>query len=121
MAIQSYRDLRVWQTAMELTLDVYRLSQSFPKDERFGLTSQVRRAATSVALNIAEGHGRSRRGEYLNHLSIARGSAIEVEVSLLLAEKLSYVAAAELEKPRERCDAICRMLTKLKRALSAEP
>ena len=66
MGIQSYRDLRVWQSAMDLASEVYSVSANFPSDERFGLTSQVRRAAVSVASNIAEGHGRSHRGEYLH-------------------------------------------------------
>jgi len=106
---------------MDLTLDVYRLTAAFPDSERFGLASQLRRAASSVMSNIAEGHARTHRGEYMNHLSIARGSAVEVEVGLLLAERLSYVSAADLETPRDRCDAICRMITQLKRALARPP
>jgi len=70
---KSYRDLRVWQTAISLVLEVYRITESFPHAERFGLTSQLRRAAVSVPSNIAEGHARSTRGEYKNSLSSARG------------------------------------------------
>jgi four helix bundle protein len=117
MRVQSYRDLRVWQTAVDLTLEVYRITESFPTSERFGLTSQLRRAAVSVASNIAEGHARSSRGEYSNSLSIARGSAIEVEVQLFLAEQIGYVQSPMLVKAREYCEAISRMITKLKRAL----
>ena len=117
MRIQSYRDLRVWNTAVELTIEVYRLTESFPSSERFGLTSQLRRAAVSVASNIAEGHARSTRGEYKNHVSIARGSAIEVEVQLFLAEQLGFVKSPTLTKARDHCDAISRMITNLKRAL----
>ncbi len=117
MGVQSYRELRVWNTAVELTLEVYRITESFPQSERFGLTSQLRRAAVSVASNIAEGHARSARGEYRNFLSIARGSAIEVEVQLFLAKQIGYVQSPMLIKARGYCDAISRMITNLKRAL----
>jgi four helix bundle protein len=117
MRVQSYRDLRVWKTAVELTLEVYRITESFPASERFGLTSQLRRAAVSVASNIAEGHARSSRGEYRNFLSIARGSAIEIEVQLFLAEQIGFVRSPMLIKARDYCDAISRMITNLKRAL----
>ena len=91
--------------------------ESFPVTERFGLTSQLRRAAVSVPSNIAEGHARSTRGEYRSLLSIARGSVVEVEVQLLLAEQLGFVQASNLIKVRDYCDAISRMITNLKRAL----
>jgi four helix bundle protein len=117
MRVQSYRDLRVWNAAVELTLEVYRITELFPPSERFGLTSQLRRAAVSVASNIAEGHARSTRGEYRNALSIARASAIEVEVQLFLAERIGYVQAPMLIKARHYCDGISRMITNLKRAL----
>src|SRR6266566_3579857 len=115
--VQSYRDLRVWKTSVELALEVYRITESFPQSERFGLTSQLRRAAVSVASNIAEGHARSTRGEYRHLLSVARGSAIEAEVQLFLAEQIGYVQSSTLVKARDYCDAISRMITKLKRAL----
>jgi four helix bundle protein len=113
----SYRDLRVWDTAMSLVLEVYRITESFPQAERFGLTSQLRRAAVSVPSNIAEGHARTTRGEYKNCLSIARGSVVEVEVQLTLAEQLGYVQSPGLAKALDHCDAISRMITNLKRAL----
>ena len=102
---------------MELAVEVYRITESFPKSERFGLTSQLRRAAVSVASNIAEGHARSTRGEFRQFLSIARGSAIEVEVQLLLAEQIGYVQSPLLTKARAYCQSISRMITRLKRAL----
>jgi len=117
MRVQSYRDLRVWKTAVELTLEVYRITESFPPSERFGLTSQLRRAAISVASNIGEGHARSTRGEFRNFLSVARGSAIEVEVQLFLAEQIGYVGSPMLVKARGYCESISRMITRLKRAL----
>ena len=115
--VQSYRDLTVWNTAVQLTLEVYRITESFPQSERFGLTTQLRRAAVAVASNIAEGHARSSRGEFRNFLSVARGSAIEVEVQLFLAEQIGYVQSPMLNKARDHCDAISRMITNLKRAL----
>ncbi|MFL5486830.1 MAG: four helix bundle protein [Gemmatimonadaceae bacterium] len=114
---KSYRDLRVWNTAMALTLEVYRITESFPLRERFGLTSQLRRAAVSVPSNIAEGHARATRGEYKNFLSVARGSIAEVEVQLSLAEQLGYVHSPVLVQAIGYCDAISRMITRLKQAL----
>ncbi len=117
MGVQSYRDLRVWKTAVELTLEIYQITESFPQSERFGLTSQLRRAAVSIASNIAEGHARSTVGEYRNFLSVARGSAIEIEVQLFLAERIGYVQSPLLVKARGYCESISRMITNLKRAL----
>ena len=113
----NYRDLRVWETAMSLALEVYRITESFPHTERYGLTSQLRRAAVAVPSNIAEGHARSTRGEYKNSLSVARGSVIEVEVQLTLAERLGYVQSDVLAQALDYCDAVSRMITNLKRAL----
>src|SRR5437773_566959 len=113
MGVQNYRELRVWNTAVQLTLEVYQITESFPQSERFGLTTQLRRAAVAVASNIAEGHARSTRGEYRNFLSIARGSAIEVEVQLFLAEQLGYVQAPVLSKVHDHCTSVSRMITRL--------
>jgi four helix bundle protein len=113
----SYRNLRVWNRAISLTLEVYRITQQFPHAERFGLTSQLRRAAVSVASSIAEGHARTTRGEYKNSLSIARGSVVEVEVQLTLAEQLGYVQSPVLASALDHCDAISRMITNMKRGL----
>ena len=113
----SYRDLRVWNAAMSLVLEVYKITETFPRDERFGLTSQLRRAAVSVASNIAEGHARTTRGEYKNSVSVARGSVAEVEVQLFLAKELGYQQSVGFANAFEYCDAISRMLTNLKHAL----
>jgi four helix bundle protein len=102
---------------MSLVLEVYRITKRFPQEERFGLTSQLRRAAVSVPSNIAEGHARTTRGEYKHFLSIARGSVAEVEVQLTLAEGLGYVQAPMLANAVDHCDAISRMITNLKRAV----
>jgi four helix bundle protein len=102
---------------MSLVLEVYRITESFPSAERFGLTGQLRRAAISVPSNIAEGNARTTRGEYKNCLSNARGSVIEVEMQLTLAERLGYVQSPVLANALDHCDAISRMITNLKRAL----
>ncbi len=88
--LRSYRDLLVWQKAVELALLVYRLSEGFPRREIYGLTSQVRRAAVSVPSNIAEGYGRSSRKEYVQFLSIAQGSLKEMETQTIIAQRLGY-------------------------------
>ncbi len=112
-----YRKLRVWNRAISLTLEVYRITEHFPHAERFGLTSQLRRAAVSVASNIAEGHARTTRGEYKHFLSIARGSVVEIEVQLTLAEQLGYVQSPTITSALDHCDAVSRMITIMKRAL----
>ena len=114
MRTQSFRDLQVWSKAVRLISEVYRTTQSFPKEERFGLTAQLRRAAVSIAANIAEGYGRSTRGEYLNQISVARGSANEVEALLAVSQELGIVQASELTRVLEHLDSTQRMLTKLK-------
>ena len=115
--IQSYRDLRVWQEAIGLVDQIYDLTNRLPRDERYGVTQQLRRAAVSVAANIAEGHARTHVGEFVYHLSVARGSTAEIEVLLLIVERRSYVEPVELEGARKSCDAIMRMITMLKRRL----
>jgi len=84
----SFMDLVVWQRAIHLSLATYKLTSSFPDSERFGLTNQLRRASVSVASNIAEGYGRSSRGEYLQFLGHARGSNFEVQTQLVIADGL---------------------------------
>jgi four helix bundle protein len=86
----SFRDLQVWRRAIEMSLAVYRLTKGFPKEEIYGLTSQIRRAAVSVPSNIAEGQGRISRGEFRQFLAIARGSNFEVQTQLEIARGLTY-------------------------------
>jgi four helix bundle protein len=87
---KSYKELLVWQRAIEMTLAIYKLSAVFPKVETYGLASQLRRASVSVASNIAEGYGRGTRGEYKQFLGIARGSICEVQTQLTIARELGY-------------------------------
>jgi len=109
----SFRDLVVWQQAMLLVEDVYRLSRAFPSDDRFGLTAQLRRAAVSIPSNIGEGARRKRRKAYLHHLDVALGSQGEVDVQLEIARRLSYLSAVEHKKIVERVDRVGRMLNGL--------
>lgn len=109
-SIKSYRDLTVWQDAMALAVAVYELTRSFPKEELYGLTSQMRRAAASVAANIAEGHGREQTRSFIQFLRIAQGSLKEVETHLYLGERLGM---AEIEK----CDSLGRRVRALIRSL----
>ena len=93
-AVKSFHDLVAWQQAMELVTEIYRVSQKFPKEEMFGLTSQIRRAAVSIPSNIAEGRGKSSTGEFQHFLYHARGSLAEVETQLLIAINLGYLEKA---------------------------
>ena len=90
---RTYRELLVWQRAMNLVELVYTASGRWPREELYGLTSQIRRASVSVPSNIAEGQGRNSNKEFINHLSIARGSLLELETQVLIAERLRYVDA----------------------------
>jgi four helix bundle protein len=112
-ATNSFRDLEVWQQAMTLVEEIYVLSARFPLDERFGLTSQIRRAAVSVPSNIGEGARRKRRKANLNHLDIALGSQGEVEVQLEIAKRLRFCDAADYKRVQERVERVGRMLNGL--------
>jgi four helix bundle protein len=89
-AMRGYRDLRAWQHAMGLVTEIYRATRSFPKDEIYGLVSQLRRAAVSIPSNLAEGHGRNSRNEFRQFIGHARGSVSEVETQIGIAKNLGY-------------------------------
>jgi four helix bundle protein len=112
-AIQSYRDLEVWKRAMDLAVAVYETSRGFPIDERFGLTSQVRRSAASVAANIAEGYGRQSRQSYVHFLKIAQGSLKETETHLILASRVGMIDTTVLGARLDESEEIGRMLRSL--------
>jgi four helix bundle protein len=116
--IRSFRDLDVWNKAMDLVVEVYALTRGFPCDERYGLTSQMRRAALSVASNIAEGNGRSYRREYAHHVSIARGSLSELMTCLEIAQRLGYISRDVFRPLAVRLEEVSRMLLMLMRALN---
>jgi four helix bundle protein len=109
--VKDFKDVKVWTKAHELTLSVYQVTRRFPREELYGLTSQLRRSAVSIGANIAEGCGRRSDGEFGRFLQIARGSASEVEYHLLLARDLGFLAAAEYVSLQHRIDEVERMLT----------
>lgn len=111
--VESYRDLRVWRRAIEMTLAIYQATTGFPKEELFGLTSQIRRAGVSVASNIAEGYGRGSKGEYKQFLAMARGSNLEVQTQLFLATELGYGNPAQLKKADNLSNEVSKMLNSL--------
>jgi four helix bundle protein len=117
--MEDFKDLRVWQKAYELTLDVYRKSGAFPKEEMYGLTSQIRRATMSIGANIAERCGRRSDLELRRFLQIARGSANEVECHLLLARDLRFLAMDDFKNLERMVLEIQRMLASLVQRLSA--
>jgi len=96
--INSYQDLEVWKKAMRLVTDIYKNTQTFPKEELYGLTNQLRRASVSVPANIAEGRGRGTTKEYMQFLRIARGSLLEVETLMTISRNLGYVNAQDLQE-----------------------
>jgi four helix bundle protein len=110
---QSFRDLKVWNLSMELVETIYAVSRYFPADERFGLTTQIRRASVSVPSNIGEGARRKRRKAFLHHLDIALGSQGEVEVQLEIACRLGFVSKADYKRIQSTVEEIGRMLNGL--------
>lgn len=96
MSSPSFKDLRVWQQAIDLTLQVYKATALFPKHETYGLAQQMRRAAVSVASNIVEGKGRWSRKEFCHFLFNARGSLLELETQIVIADKLEYLTITQL-------------------------
>jgi four helix bundle protein len=117
MAVKSYRDLTVWQRAMELVVECYGLATKLPRDERFGLTSQLQRAAVAIPANIAEGHGRARTQAYINHLSIAAGSITELQTLIEIAARLQYVTRTDVKTAYGLSTEVARMLSALQTAL----
>lgn len=115
--IRNYRDLAVWQRGIDIALAVYEVTKSFPADERFGLTSQLRRAAVSVPANIAEGHARSSTKDYLRYVAIAIGSLAETATFIELAGRLGYGNVEEMRKIFEMTTEERRMLRALQKSL----
>ena len=109
----SFKDLRVWHEAMDFTLDVYRVTASFPKHEIYGLSQQVRRAAVSIASNIAEGKGHRSNKEFLHFLFHARGSLLEVRTQLLIASELEYMPEEKCRELEGKAEAVGRALNGL--------
>lgn len=116
-----YKDLRVWQFARELARDIYALSQSFPREEVFGLTSQIRRASVSIMLTIAEGAGRSTEKDFAKFLTIASGSANEVESAAIIAFDQGYITEEQLSSISEKIESLNNMLFRLQERLKKQP
>jgi four helix bundle protein len=117
MEVRSYRDLIVWQKAMDLAEEVYAATATFPKEELYALTNQLRRAVVSVPSNIAEGQARQSTAEFRHFLSIAQGSLAEVETQLLLATRFKYLSTQKTEPTLSLSKEISKMLTSLKSKL----
>ena len=117
MTASHFRELDVWQLAMQLARAVYELTAAFPREERYGLTAQLQRAAVSIPSNIAEGNARSSLKDYARFVSMALGSTAEVQTQLLLSRDLGLAAEADGAAALELCDRVGRMLARLHQAL----
>lgn len=111
--VRGYRQLKVWQVSMDLMAECYRLSGAFPREDMFGLTRQLRTAAVSVSLNIAEGWGRNGRAEFARFSDIARASANEVEAAVEVALRLGFLSQGQLVEFYRLLDKVCAMLFRL--------
>ena len=119
MEIKAYKDLEVWQVAMELVVETYQATKTWPEVERYGLISQAQRSAVSVPANIAEGYGRGHTAEYLHHLFMARGSLLELETHLEVAIRLAYQTPATVQTAQQLISRVGMMLNKLIQALKS--
>jgi four helix bundle protein len=115
--MKNYKDLQVWQKAFELCAVIYQITKKFPKEELFGLVSQMRRCAVSVPSNIAEGHGRGSNKEFAHFLRISIGSCNELETQIMLSEKLKYIDKKISSKLQNDCNEILKMLYGLTKKL----
>jgi four helix bundle protein len=116
-----YRELKVWQLGVDLSLEIYRLTETFPKSELYGLTSQLRRAAVSIPSNIAEGHARKTRREMQRYANIAKGSLAELETQLIIARELGYASDDALRKLLQLTEQESRMLSGLLKSIKEVP
>ncbi len=121
MTIRNYTDLIAWQKSMALAVSVYRVTTVMPAEERFGLTSQMRRAAISIPSNIAEGQGRRSDGQFRHYLSIAHGSLRELETQLMLSEQLGFLERTTVEGALADASEVGRLVTGLANSISAAP
>jgi four helix bundle protein len=119
--LKNYKELKVWQKSYQLCLEIYKITARFPKEERFGLTSQIRRAAVSVPSNIAEGYGRKTTADYIRSLYIAYGSNCELETQNLLSGDLGYIESALLKGIKDEIQEVERMLKALIKSLENKP
>lgn len=116
--MQDFKELKVWQKAHQLALDAYQMTSRFPREEMFGLTSQIRRAAVSIAANIAEGRSRGGDGDFKRFLQIAQGSAAELDYELLLARELHYITPEQHASVQSQVEEVRRMLNRFIQTLA---
>ena len=119
--VKSYKDLLVWQKSITLVKLIYQLPRAFPPDEKFGLVSQMRRAAVSVPSNLAEGHARNTTGEFIRFISHAEGSLAELETQTVLAIELSFCSSTEAQPIQELIQEVQEMANALRRSLASRP
>ena len=117
--MNNYKELKIWQKSVDLAVQVYRLTQDFPKEELYGITSQIRRSAVSVASNIAEGAGRNSKKEFCNFLGISNGSICELETQLIIAQRVNFVDGQALESIQQEIVEIQKMSWSLSKSLAA--
>lgn len=120
MSTSHFRDLDVWNLAMDLVVDIYRATKNFPTEEKYGLTSQIRRAAVSVPSNIAEGQGRRTAGEFLNQLSVARGSLMELRTQIEIALRLDFMNQPQFEPIQEAANRVGKLMNGLINSLESK-
>lgn len=120
MVVRSYRDLIAWQKSIDLVAEIYRSTRSFPREEIYGLVSQLRRAAVSVPSNIAEGHARLTTGEFRQFLGHALGSLMEIETQIVISERLEYIEKSESDRMMERTAEVGKIIRGLLKSLKAE-
>lgn len=118
--LTSYRELKVWQKSIDLVVEIYRFTKLFPKEELYGITNQIRRAAVSIPSNIAEGYSRKHRQEYSQFIRVAFGSGAELETQLLIAKKLKFVPSQEFQKSEELLAEVMKMLNNLNKSLNSQ-
>jgi four helix bundle protein len=115
--LASYRELKVWQRAIELSVAIYKLTTEFPREELYGLSSQLRRAAVSVASNIAEGYGRGSKGEFRQFVGVARGSVLELQTQLVIAKELGFGKTSERQTAEFLAEETGKMLWALQKKI----
>jgi four helix bundle protein len=118
---KNYRDLIAWQKSMDFVEEIYRVTKGFPREELYGLTSQLRRSGVSVPSNIAEGQGRRTQPEFAHRLSIAHGSVREAETQLIIGGRLGYLSNVEVDRLLEKAAEIGRLITGLRNSITGEP
>ena len=120
-AINSYKDLLVWKASVEMAVDCYSATKALPRSETYGMISQIRRSAASIAANIAEGHGRENTGSFVQFLRMAQGSLKELETHLVICERVGLMHELETKKLLGQADEIGRMMRSMIRSLQQKP